>query len=137
MHPHIPSYAINTGISDTSSISGPIVVSWWLKPRKSASSTHRSLLGGYHSFSTRPLPPSPSHPDHLRCTFSTHLMVEPAGTSPGTENDRPLSTHRPPTTPNLRGLSMVQNVSMAFHVLYSRLLVDLAARRMGVDVPWW
>jgi hypothetical protein len=32
---------------------------------------------------------------------------------------------------------MVQNVSMAFHVLYSRLLVDLAARRMGVDVPWW
>jgi hypothetical protein len=115
-------------------IDGPIVVSWWLKDEQYDSTSPKTqLLGGYHSFAIQPSPGTPStrpksdHVDLVRLVFASHLLVAPPAPGPI------ASTARSRPTSEIEGLSMMQKVAMQFHVVYSRLLLDFAVRRLRIQ----
>ncbi|ORY89281.1 hypothetical protein BCR35DRAFT_350291 [Leucosporidium creatinivorum] len=108
-------------------IEGPIIASWWLSPVPTSPSASGRLLGGYHSFSVTSLPPPFSSAseaeDLVRLDFSCHILVD----SPLDKRSHPSSTG---TAEFSASLSLVQKLAMQFHLLYSRILMDCAIKRL-------
>ncbi|KAF7341211.1 hypothetical protein MVEN_01856500 [Mycena venus] len=101
---------------------GPLITSWWLRPSKTESG-RVGILGGYHSFAVEDVPQVGNEPEPtVRLCFVSHLVLS-APTPPD------VASGSIPTK-NLQGLSLRQTLIMQFHILYSRILLDLAVRRL-------
>ncbi len=107
-------------------ISGPIVCSWWLKPIPDSLNPTMGVSGGYHSFAVKSLP---DDDETVRLSFTTHLILSniPHPTDPNA-----------PSTPSseIKGMSFKQSAIMYFHTIYSRILLDLAVRRLKNGAVW-
>lgn len=112
-------------------VAGPIVCSWWLHSTGPTSSPSVGIAGGYHSFTVKNIVPKPATPeqDLVRLSFTSHLV---------------LSNHPDPSGPDapaipsrsLAGLSTMQTSILYFHETYSRILLDLAVRRLRSGAVW-
>ena len=107
-------------------VAGPIICSWWLKPLASLPESRLGVAGGYHSFAVKSLPATSVAPEVARCTFTCHMVLS------GTSSPTSPSSLNPQTQPslNLKGLSLRQKILMSFHILYARILLDLAVGRL-------
>ncbi|KAJ7737087.1 hypothetical protein B0H16DRAFT_1891737, partial [Mycena metata] len=98
---------------------GPLVTSWWLCPVKDNGQV--GLLGGYHSFAVQEVPLSHANEEpSVRLCFVSHLILSPTS---NVVVDAPCIPTR-----ELAGLSLRQRLLMHFHVLYARILLDLAVQ---------
>ncbi|KAJ7023845.1 hypothetical protein C8F04DRAFT_1133444 [Mycena alexandri] len=98
---------------------GPLVTSWWLRPVED--NGHVGLLGGYHSFAVEDIPLSDADEEpSVRLCFVSHLVLSPCT---NIVVDAPCIP-----TYELQGFSLRQRLIMHFHVLYSRILLDLAVQ---------
>ncbi|KAJ6579228.1 hypothetical protein DFH09DRAFT_339215 [Mycena vulgaris] len=122
---------------------GPLVTSWWLRPIElSDSEAHKpGVLGGYHSFAIEDNTSTSSSPTSgeeipandgptVRLCFISHVILStPSPTGPSSSVDGPPASSSIPSSEQ-RGLSLKQKIIMHFHVMYSRILLDLAVREL-------
>ncbi|KAJ7615340.1 hypothetical protein FB45DRAFT_935441, partial [Roridomyces roridus] len=102
---------------------GPLIASWWLRP-SSSDNVRVSLMGGYHSFAVEE--PSPDT-ETVCLLFTSHLILSP-----------PADKKLPPSTESMSTAALAdtgifnlrQRIVMHFHILYSRILLDLAVRSL-------
>ncbi|KAF8214383.1 hypothetical protein K438DRAFT_1750435 [Mycena galopus ATCC 62051] len=110
---------------------GPLVTSWWLRPSEGFPKPGRvGMLGGYHSFVVEDMPQIGNEPEPtVRLCFVSHLILSAPPRTPTPD----VASESIPTR-DLRGLSLRQTLIMHFHILYSRILLDLAMRRLqGIE----
>ncbi|KAF8187574.1 hypothetical protein K438DRAFT_1936473 [Mycena galopus ATCC 62051] len=110
---------------------GPLVTSWWLRPSEGFPKPGRvGILGGYHSFVVEDMPQIGNEPEPtVRLCFVSHLVLSAPPRTPTPD----VASESIPTR-DLQGLSLRQTLIMHFHILYSRILLDLAMRRLqGIE----
>ncbi|KAJ7321869.1 hypothetical protein DFH08DRAFT_888805 [Mycena albidolilacea] len=103
---------------------GPLVTSWWLRPSEGFPKPGRvGILGGYHSFVVEDRPQIGNEPEPtVRLCFVSHLVLSGTPTSDVVSESIPAR--------DLQGLSLRQTLIMHFHILYSRILLDLAMHKL-------
>ncbi|KAK4692139.1 hypothetical protein P7C70_g9194, partial [Phenoliferia sp. Uapishka_3] len=108
-------------------ISGPIIASWWLRNALPPKGTSLEMLGGYHSFSVQDLPSSGTSKEEIvRLIFTTHIVL----TNVVDHDSPPLEMGSTIPSRELEGLSIVQSSILRFHTFYSRILLDLAVKKL-------
>ncbi|KAJ7165432.1 hypothetical protein C8R43DRAFT_1232534 [Mycena crocata] len=110
---------------------GPIIASWWLRPTETKPLVNRDaagVLGGYHSFAVEDLQPTDGEEPSVRLLFVSHLTLSKSPTRSNSSAE--LTSAESIATAQLQGLSLRQRIVMHFHAIYSRLLLDLAVKRL-------
>ena len=109
-------------------VAGPIICSWWLKPLASLPESRLGVAGGYHSFAVKSLPATSVAPEVARCTFTCHMVLNGTSSSTSPSSLNPQTPTEPSS--NITGFSIKQKILMSFHILYARILLDLAVGRL-------
>ncbi|KAF8178361.1 hypothetical protein K438DRAFT_1769552 [Mycena galopus ATCC 62051] len=110
---------------------GPLVTSWWLRPSEGSPKSGRvGMLSGYHSFIVEDMPQIGNQPEPtVRLCFVSHLVLSAPPRTPTPD----VASESIPTR-DLQDLSLRQMLIMHFHILYSRILLDLVMRRLqGIE----